>query len=1056
MRNIIKKFIQYPFYANMIVAVFLLGGLFSLTQMKKSFFPEMTSRVINVSVFYPGASPVEMEEGVTSRIEESVRGIIGLREITSSSSENTASVRIETTGEYDIDETLMEVKNAVDGISSFPSAAERPIVRKTRTTSNVLIMGVRGKVDYLSLKEHANQIEEDLLSSGKISQVEVQEAPQPEISIEINELERLRYNLSFDEISNAIKSNNNDISGGQLKSDKENILIRLRSRSSNPDDIANIIVRAKSDGSFIRIKDVAIVKKKYSDDYLGTKINGEDAIVIRVNKLSEEDMAVVSDFCENYVKEYNEKNQTVKLDMVSNRMDMLNDRLDLLIGNGEMGLALVVLCLAFFLSFRLSLWVAWGVPSAFLAMFIVAKLMGITINMMSLFGMILVIGILVDDGIVIAENIYSHFERGKSAKQAALDGTMEVVPAVITSVLTTIIAFTPLLFLQGRMEMIYEMAIIVIIALTFSLFEAFFVLPSHIGSRHVLHAKTLTKKNRGLRSYLDTFMFWLREKVYGPMMEFLLSHRYPVLGFAIFLMLGTAGLLGGGFIKTTFFPSVDFDNFNIEVAFTPGAGEKQTYDFLEKFDKAVWEVNEDLKKEFKDTNDFITHSFISVGWAFQGTERGTHAGNILVIPRNLDDLEITGMEISSMVKKKIGLVPEARKFTVGGSNRWGSPVSISLISRNLIVLEEAKEYLITELSKIPALKDIVDNNAQGKQEINLKLKDEAYFLGLNAASLANQIRYGFYGGQVQRLQEGRDELRVWVRYPKEGRENLGQLENMKIFTPKGEYPLSELVEYSVSRGPVTIKRLNGKREGRIDAELMDPYASVTEILAQIKGEIIPGLKAKYPSIEIDYQGQQKSSNEAMGQIKTYYTIAFLLMIAVLMMHFKSVSQALIIILMIPLSFLGVMWGHGIHMKPVSLMSIWGIVALSGVVINDAVVFLAKFNSLMEEGGKMRDSIIEAGKTRLRPIILTSITTSVGLFPMILEKSPQAQFLIPTALSLAYGVAFGTIFILIFFPVFIHILNDIKVYQKYLWRGTKPTREEVCIAVINKERENMNE
>jgi len=1056
MRNIIKKFIQFPFYANMIIAVVLLAGLFSVGQMKKSFFPERTSRIINVSVYYPGASPVEMEEGVTSRIEESIRGIVGIREITSSSSENFANVTVETTGEYDIDETLMEVKNAVDGISSFPSASERPVVRKRRSSSNVLILGISGDVGYLALKERANEIEEDLLSSGVISQVQFQEAPQPEISVEIKELERLKYNVSFDEISAAIRNNNNDVSGGQLKSDTENILIRLRSRSSNPDKIGNIVVRANPDGSIIRIKDVAIVTKKYSDDYIGTKLNGKDVILIDVNKLPEEDMVVISDYCKNYIKEFNKKSESVKLDMGFDRTDILNDRLDLLVGNGELGLILVILCLAFFLSFRLSLWVAWGIPSAFLGMFIIAKLAGVTINMISLFGMILVIGILVDDGIVIAENIYAHFERGKPAKQAALDGTMEVLPAVITSVLTTILAFCPLLFLQGRMEMIYEMAFIVIIALVISLFEAFFVLPAHVGSKHVLNPKTLTKEARGLRKHLDSFMFWLREKVYAPCMEYLLKYRYPTVAVAIFLMLGTAGLLGGGFIKTTFFPSVDFDHFNIEVAFTPGAGEKQTLKFLKKFDKAIWDVNEDLKKQFKDSNDFITNTFISVGWAFQGTERGTHAGNIFILPRKLDDLDITGMEISSMVKKKIGEVPEARKFTVGGSNRWGSPVSIGLMSRNLVVLDEAKEFLMTELSKIPALKDIIDNNAQGKQEVILKLKDKAYFLGLNERSLANQIRYGFYGGQVQRLQEGRDELRVWVRYPKEGRENIGQLEQMKIVTPSGEYPLIELAEYTVRRGPVTIRHYNGKREGRVDAELLDPYASVTEILMQVKKEIIPVLKAKYPSIDIVYQGQQKTSNEAMSQIKTFYTIAFALIVAILMMHFRSVSQALIILLMIPLSFLGVMWGHGIHMKPVSLMSVWGIVALSGVVINDAVVFLAKFNSLMEVGGNMKDSIIEAGKSRLRPIILTSITTSVGLFPMILEKSPQAQFLIPTALSLAYGVVFGTIFILIFFPVFIHVLNDIKVYCRYLWKGEKPSREEVCIAVINKQRENMNE
>jgi len=362
---------------------------------------------------------------------------------------------------------------------------------------------------------------------------------------------------------------------------------------------------------------------------------------------------------------------------------------------------------------------------------------------------------------------------------------------------------------------------------------------------------------------------------------------------------------------------------------------------------------------------------------------------------------------------------------------------------------------IEELHNLPSLKDIVDNNAQGKQEIRLKLTKKAYFLGLNENTLASQVRNGFYGGQIQRIQEGRDELRVWVRFPKEGRENIGQLENMKIKTAAGEFPLSELADYEMKRGPVSIRRLNGKRESRIEADLVDPFASVPDILNQIRDEVIPELKAKYPGVYIAYQGQQKASKETITSIKRSYTVAFALIITILMMHFKSMTQALVILLMIPLSILGVLWGHGIHMKPVSLMSVWGVVALSGVVINDAVVFLAKYNSLIVEGNLVKNAIVMAGKARLRPIILTSITTSVGLFPMIMEKSPQAQFLIPTAISLAYGVAFGTLFILIFFPVLLHVLNDIKVYLHYLWKGEKPTREEVCMANINKHRESLD-
>lgn len=1055
MRQIIKKFVQFPFYANMLIAFFLLAGGFSLSMMKKSFFPEMTSRMISVSVYYPGASPREMEEGVTSRIEEAVRGLVGIKEITSSSSENSAYVNIETTGDYDIDLTMTEVKNAVDGISSFPSAAERPIVRKTRTVSRVLRLGLTGDVDILTLKGYANQIEEDLLSSGHITQVTITDAPVPEISIEIDEEDMLRYKLTFNDIFNAVRNNNNDISGGQLRSDEEDVLIRLRSRSSDPDKISNIILRANEDGSFLRIRDVAIVKKKYSDDFMGTYLNGKEAVLMRVEKLPEEDMKAISDYTLDYIETFNKEHDDVTLKLVRNRMNMLTKRLDLLLDNGFLGLILVIVSLALFLNFRLSLWVAWGIPSSFLAMFIVAQLWGVTINMISLFGMILVIGILVDDGIVIAENIFTHFEKGKSAKRAAVDGTMEVVPAVMTSVVTTMLAFTPLLFAQGRMEMIFEMAFIVIFALLFSLFEAFFVLPAHVGSKHVLNPKVLKHKDKGFRKYLERFIIYLREELYGPFLEWILRNRYPAMAFATFLVLVTAGLVGGSFIRTTFFPTVDFDDFEVNIAFTPGSGEKQTYEYLQRCEKTIWEVNEELKEKYKDSVDYINTTFLTVGRSFQGQERGAHAGRIIVIPRDLDEMELTGMEISEMVRKKIGKIPEARKFTVAGRSRWGMPVSISIMSKNLDEIELAKQYLIDELHNIPALKDIVDNNAQGKQEIRLRLTKKAYFLGLNENTLVSQVRNGFYGGQIQRIQEGRDELRVWVRFPKEGRKNIGQLENMKIKTAKGEFPLSELADYEVKRGPVSIRRLNGKREARIEADLVDPFASVPEILGQVKTEIIPELKARYPGVYIAFQGQQKASDETMTSIGRSYTVAFLLIVVILMMHFKSMTQALVILLMIPLSILGVLWGHGIHMKPVSLMSLWGIVALSGVVINDAVVFLAKYNSLIAEGNKVRDAIVMAGKARLRAIILTSITTSVGLFPMILEKSPQAQFLIPTAISLAYGVAFGTVFILVFFPVLLHVLNDMKVYMRYLWTGTKPTREEVCMANINKHRESLD-
>ena len=416
--------------------------------------------------------------------------------------------------------------------------------------------------------------------------------------------------------------------------------------------------------------------------------------------------------------------------------------------------------------------------------------------------------------------------------------------------------------------------------------------------------------------------------------------------------------------------------------------------------------------------------------------------------RDMEGAPISTFEIASRVREKIGDVPEATKFTVGGRNRWGSPISISILGQNLEELELAKNKLLSQLKNIPELDNVNDQNSQGKQEIQIKLKQKAYFLGLSQVEIANQVRQGFYGGQVQRLQQGKDEIRVWVRFPKEDRINVGQLENMKIKTAKGEYSLNELVTYTIERGPVNIKRYNGAREERIDADLLDPFAPVPPILEYIQTEIVPNIKANFPGVSIVYQGQAKDSAESFQQIVTLFAGAFLLIILILMLHFRSVSHMVIIVMMIPLAFLGAAWGHGIHGHPISIMSAWGMVALSGVIINDAVVFLARYNTLLIEGMKVEEAVFNAGISRYRAIILTTLTTVLGLYSIILETSFQAQFLIPMAISLAYGVLVGTGFILLFFPVLILTLNDIKAWLYKFWNGKSIIPEEIEPAIIN--------
>lgn len=1062
MKKLVATFIQFPFYSNLIVFTLLLGGIIGILSMKKSFFPEMRSRDIYVSVAYPGASPKEMEEGITARIEEAVRGLIGIKEINSTSSENFARVQITTTGDYDIDVVLQDVKNAVDGISSMPSAAERPIVFKRRTSTPVMRLALVGdNVDLITLKQYGQSIEDDFRATGFISQIFLGGYPNLEISVEVSEENLLRYSLTFDQIQAAIAQNNTDISAGQIKSDEEEILIRSRRRSIDPDDIADIIIRADTDGTILRIRDVGVVKTKFADVSNYLSVNGKESIGFYISKLVDEDLKEISEYISEYVEVFNSEHAKVKLHITFDFLSMLKARLNLLVKNGMLGLILVVVVLGLFLSLRLSFWVAFGIPISFLGMFLIAPFFGITINMISLFGMILVVGILVDDGIVIAENIYAHFEQGKTPKRAAVDGAIEVLPAVLTSVVTTIVAFTPVLLVQeGGMERMHQMAFVVIASLAFSLVEAFLILPSHISHDYILRSKEAVGFSMKVRNFLDKWIGFLRDKVYGKILTWVIKWRIlMVSAIPISLLLITVGFFRGNIIQRTFFPVVPFDFFNVEVAFTPGSGEKQTLEYLKRFEEAVWEVNVELMEEQedkfrknKDTSDIVQYTFLSLGNAFDGVESGAHAGNIGVMLRDMDKTGLSSMDVAARVRKKIGSVPEAQKFAVGGSNRWGKPVSLSLLSKNLDELEQAEEFMISRMKEMDQLSNVIQTNAAGKREVLLKLKPKAYMLGMDHGSISQQVRQGFFGGQAQRLQHGKDELRVWVRYPKSDRLNLGQVENMKIKTAQGDYPLSELADYTIERGPVNIKRYNMSREIRIEADLNDPYDPVPPILEKIDKSIVSEMQKLYPSVNVVAQGQQRHGKESMQELVFYFIIALLIMALIIMIHFKSFSQAIIIIMMIPLGWFGAVWGHGFEGIPVSILSMWGMVALSGVIINDAVVFLSKYNLCLREGKTVVESIRVAGLTRFRPILLTTLTTSVGLYPIIFEKSFQAQFLKPMAVALAYGVFFGTMFILLFFPALIMFLNDIRYAISYTWKGKKPNRESIEKTVMYQKRE----
>jgi multidrug efflux pump subunit AcrB len=1039
MKKAIAFFVRFSIWGDVLLLLLCGIGLLSFFKLNANFFPELEQRNVQVQVVYPGASPEEMENGVVNKVEDALKGIEGIEQITSVSSENIATIVVEGKKGYDPEVLLSDVKNTVDRISSFPTDAEKPVVFKVKQIERVVSMLLQGNVDLLTLKKRAEMIEDDLLTSGKVSQVELSGFPELEISVEVSEDNLKRYSMRFDDLTAAIRTYNFDLSGGSLKSNEEEVLLRFRNKKYTAYEIGAIPLRTNADGSIIRIADVAMVKEQFAESPNKTTLNGTNAVTIQVNKTVDEDIIEISDFARAYTETFNEQNEQVKISIGSDRSKVIRQRIELLVKNGITGFVLVVLVLGVFMNFRLAFWVAFSIPVAFLGMFIVAYFSGITINVISLFGMILVVGILVDDGIVIGENIYAHYESGKSAFNAAVDGTGEVITSVFASVSTTVVMFIPFFFLESRIgEAFSNMAIVVIACLVVSLLEGAFILPSHLA-----HSKALSRdKKTRLRTAIDKGIENFRRNYYGVFIQWLLTYRYIVLSLAVAFVLLTIGMMQGTFIKTTFFPFVDGDEISIDLTMKPGTRETRTEEVLQMLEAKVWEVNKEFSANRADGLQVIRNVRMEVGTG--GTEKGLLDIELLDgESRNLESFKIT-----NRVRELTGEIIDADKLTFGTRQIFGKPVSVSLIAKDLTVLESARKMAIQEFGSFPNLRDVTDNNQAGKREVEFSLKPLAYFLGLTTNDIARQIRQGFFGDEVQRLQIGQDEVKVWVRYPEAGRRTLGQMEQLRVKTQDGrEFPLTELAELRIERGIVSINHVDGAREIKIEADLANPNEPVPPLIERIKNEVVPRLLAAHPGLRVKFEGQDKQNQLFQRSAGRAFPIALAVLVLIIVLTFRSWSQMFIILIMVPLGVFGALMGHWIEGKPVSIFSYFGMIALAGVVVNDSVVFIDKFNNLLRGGKPFGEAVVQAGISRFRAILLTSLTTVAGLYPLILEKSRQAQFLIPMAISVAWGLVFVTIFTLLLLPNLLYIFNDLRVW----WHGKNnqgqwPLRESVEPAV----------
>lgn len=1036
MRGFINYFIKYGVAANLLMVGLLILGVVSMFSIKSTFFPEVESRIISIQIVYPGASPEEIEEGVISKIEENLKGLTGVERYTSVSSENSGTVTVEVFKGYDTDVILQDVKNAVDRINSFPVGMEPAVVYKQEFLGFAVNFALSGDVDLRTLKRYGRQVEDDLRAIDGISKVELSGFPDEEIEIAFRERDLRTYNLTFQQASQAVRNANLDITGGTLKSEKEELLIRARNKEYYADGLRDIIVKTTADGSVVRLYQIADIRDKWADNPDRSYLNEDASVIVTVQNTLEEDLLTVAENVRNYVEGFNNKNELVKATIIRDGSEILQQRMGLLTKNGIQGFIIVLLLLAMFLHWRLAFWVALAIPISFAGMFVVANLLGITFNVISLFGMIIVIGILVDDGIVIGENIYQQYEKGVPRMQAALDGTIQVLPAVFAAIITTIIAFSTFLFIDGNLgDFFTEMSIVVIFSLVFSLVEGAIILPTHVA-----HSKALSKnrKPNAVQRSLDNLMGFMRDKLYAPGLRFAMQNNLLTIFLAIAVLILTIGSIGGGIIRTTFFPVIERDNINITLQMPAGTREQITEQWLVHLEEATKRANERLSQEFfNGEKQAIERVQRTVG---PSTFRGSLDLAILD-GESRDPMKVR--DVINAIREEAGPIPQAEVVTYGSQSAFGKPVSISLVGSDYRQLQVATEAVKAEMAQLAELSDVVDNNQEGLREINISLKEKARYLGLNLQEVLGQVRSGFFGSEVQRLQRGRDEVRVWVRYDEADRTDITQLQDMRVrFLDGREYPLSEIAELQVDRGVININHLDGKREVKIEADVANDNVSVSDLTASLKEEILPALLADYPGVEAKFEGQNRQQEKSAKSLQTVGTVVLALMFFVIALTFRSINQTIAVFLLIPFGLIGVGWGHWLLDKPISFFSILGFIALVGILVNDALVFVSTYNDNIREGERQMDALYKAGLSRFRPIILTSLTTFAGLAPLLLEKSLQAQFLIPMAISVSFGLLAITFIILLVLPALLILNNRIKVYTSYAWNAEKPSYTEV--------------
>ncbi len=1022
--------------ASILMLIFIVGGLIIGGSIKQEVFPEFELDMVSVTVAYPGATPSEVEDAIIRPIEFALSGVDNIKRMNATATEGIGTIVLEVMEGGDVGQVVQDAKAEVDRILTFPEEAEKPVVSKPTNRREVISLIVYGDASERALREQAERIRDDLLVMPNITQVEIAASRPYEISIEIPEENLRKYNLTLARVAAIIRGASLDLAGGSIKAAGGEVLIRTTEKRHTGVEYDSVAVFTHPNGRRVLLGEIAEVRDGFAELDQATLLDGKPAVIVRTFRVGNQRPADISKTVRQYIEERNrELPPSLRLAVYKDMADLLAQRLGLLMKNGAIGLVLVLIILSLFLEIRLAIWVALGIVISFLGSLIAMPSLGISINMVSLFAFLTMLGVVVDDAIVVGENIHVHQRRGKSLLQAAVDGTREVSTAVVFAGVTTVCAFGVLLLIGGFIgKMAGAIPKIVIAVLAVSLIESLFILPSHLSGGVIRSRSRIWDRIEAQRSKVDRILDWFVNEIYGGALDWARRNRYTTFAIAVALLLTTLGIFRAGLIKFVFFPEIEADEVKVTLRMPPGTPFEETCARALRIQRVGEELIREYDAERGDEQSNLRHSLLLLGQELTGGgpahNKGTvFSSNIAQVRFMLDapdERSVSTSELAARWREEVGEIPGADQLTFQSDLiRAGGDIELELSHADYGMLLAAVERLKNVLSSYAGVEEVTDTHREGKKEMRLRLRPEASSLGITERDLAMQTRSAFYGAEALRIQRGQNEVKVMVRYPERDRRTMAIMDRMRIRTPRGgEVPFSQAAYVEEGRGFSSIKRTDRRRVVNVTARVDKAIANATEILAELEQGILQALVADYPGLTYKLEGASRDQAESVASLRGALAFGLFLIFAALAVPFRSFLQPLVVMSVIPFGMVGALIGHLLFGYNLSMMSLFGMVALSGVVVNDSLVMIDFINRARREGMPLRDAIMKSGKRRFRPIIMTSLTTFFGLAPMILETSIQARFLVPIALSLGFGILFATAITLLLVPTLYLILEDI--------------------------------